>query len=82
MATSIPIAIAFDGTDIWATNQSGCVVMKFRTSDGTKLGTFDVGTSARDIIFDGTYIWVTNSSSNTVMKMKGTDPNFILKGNE
>ena len=39
-----PIGMAFDGTNIWVANGESNNVTKLRPSDGTVLGTFNVGT--------------------------------------
>ncbi|HEY6370929.1 MAG TPA: hypothetical protein VIX37_10140, partial [Candidatus Sulfotelmatobacter sp.] len=57
------------GVNIWVTNYTaGGTVTKLRASDGTLLGTFDVGTSPLNVAFDGANIWVANEGSNTVSK--------------
>jgi DNA-binding beta-propeller fold protein YncE len=37
-----------------------------RTSNGTVLGTFAVGSFPSGMAFDGVYVWVANSSSATL----------------
>jgi DNA-binding beta-propeller fold protein YncE len=63
-----PIAVAFDGANIWVANFGGNVT-KLRASDGTVLGTFAVGTNPFGVAFDGANIWVTNQGSSTVSKL-------------
>jgi hypothetical protein len=70
--TANNFASAFDGTYIPVTNSYGGgprTVMKLRASDGSVLGTFNVGNSPGDIAFDGGDIWVINGESNTVSKL-------------
>jgi hypothetical protein len=78
-----PNGIAFDGTNIWITDQvcacapgmtSGCTscppgtVTKLSASDGANLGTFFVGARPQWLTHDGTYLWVTNGSDDTVYR--------------
>jgi DNA-binding beta-propeller fold protein YncE len=45
-------------------------VTKPKASDGTLLGTFNVGTNPLGVAFDGANIWVANAVANgTVSKM-------------
>jgi DNA-binding beta-propeller fold protein YncE len=61
--------VAFDGANIWVTNQDSNNVTKLRASDGLNLGTFAVGAHPDGIAFDGANIWVANYSSSTVSKL-------------
>jgi DNA-binding beta-propeller fold protein YncE len=63
------LQFAFDGANIWVTNSSGSTVSKVRASDGTVLGTFNVGSHPQGLAFDGVNIWVANLFSNTVTKL-------------
>ena len=59
---SNPVAVAFDGSNIWIANQGSNNVTKLRASDGSPVGTFPLaGTNMHPsgIAFDGTNIWVT-----------------------
>jgi hypothetical protein len=38
-----PLGVAFDGANIWVTNQYGVSVTKLRANDGENLGTFTTG---------------------------------------
>jgi len=55
-----PTGVAFDGANIWVTNNNSNTVTKLQASDGTVLGTFNAGTGPFCIAFDGANIWVTN----------------------
>jgi hypothetical protein len=72
-AGSGPRGLAFDGQNIWVTNQSSNNVTKLRANDGANLGTFAVGTGPTGIAFDGTNIWVMNSSSSNLTKLRASD---------
>jgi DNA-binding beta-propeller fold protein YncE len=61
--------VAFDGVNIWVTNQNSNNVTKLKASNGSKVGTFSVGVLPVGVAFDGANIWVTNDSSNTVSKL-------------
>jgi len=68
-----PYNVAFDGANIWVTNNGSKSVSKLRASDGKTLGTFAVGNIPIGIAFDGANIWVANSSSGTVTKLRASD---------
>ena len=70
---NIPYAICFDGANIWVTNRYISTVTKLRVSDGTVVGTYNVGKEPMGICFDGANIWVTNSGSNSVTKLRASD---------
>ncbi len=59
----VPGGVAFDGVNIWVTNENSNNVTKLRASDGAVLGTFSVGTLPLQVAFDGANIWVTNGFS-------------------
>ncbi|MBZ5658750.1 MAG: hypothetical protein LAO56_26215 [Acidobacteriia bacterium] len=61
--------MAFDGFNIWVTNQGSNSVTKVGASNGVVLGTFNVGTTPKGIAFDGASIWVANIDSGTVSKL-------------
>jgi hypothetical protein len=63
---------AFDGKNIWVTDNSLRVVRKFAT-DGTVLGTFTVDYFPFGVIFDGANIWVANSSNANLTKLRASD---------
>ena len=64
-----PLALVFDGANIWVANIIGNNITKLRASDGAALGIFPVGTNPAGIAFDGANIWVTNSGSNNVSRL-------------
>jgi hypothetical protein len=78
-----PIAIAFDGANIWVANFGSASVTKLRARDGACNGvvqypnltacTFAVGNSPRFLAFDGANIWVANQGVNTVTKLRASD---------
>ena len=70
---SEPVALAFDGANIWVANWDSNNVMKLRASDGINLGTFAVGVRPNSLAFDGANIWVANWDSNNVMKLRASD---------
>ncbi len=61
--------MAFDGANIWVTNNGSDTVTKLRASDGDLQGTFTVGDGPRGVAFDGANIWVVNSDDDTVTKL-------------
>ena len=64
-----PFGMAFDGANIWVSNEFDNSVTKLRANDGTVLGTFAVGVDPRCVAFDGANVWVTNNVDNTVSKL-------------
>jgi DNA-binding beta-propeller fold protein YncE len=66
-----PVAVAFDGTNIWVTNYYGNNVTKLLASTGATLGTYPVGTNPSGVAFDAANIWVVNRGSNDVTKLLG-----------
>ncbi|MGC2424660.1 MAG: hypothetical protein WA666_09930 [Nitrospirota bacterium] len=42
---------------------------KLKASDGSLVGTYNVGSNPLGIAFDGANIWVTNEGSNTVSRI-------------
>jgi hypothetical protein len=59
-----PGGMAFDGANLWCTNQTDGTITKIRASDGAILGTFTMGTNPAAVCFDGTNIWVCLSNKN------------------
>jgi YVTN family beta-propeller protein len=66
---SNPDGVAFDGTNIWVTNQGSNTVTKLQASTGGVVGTYSVGSNPAAVAFDGTNIWVTNAGSQSVTKL-------------
>ena len=74
-----PNGIAFDGTYIWITDQvytgappfpmdTICTVTQLLATDGSLVGTHQVGERPQWVTSGGGYIWVTNGSDNTVSR--------------
>src|SRR5713226_3099330 len=58
-----PFGVAFDGANIWVSNQGGGGginnVMKIRAADGATLGSFPTGgVNPVEMAFDGANIWI------------------------
>ena len=68
-----PYGLAFDGANMWVSNNGDNTVTKLRANDGASLGTFNVGGAPMGVAFDGANIWVVNSSPNTVSKLRASD---------
>ena len=68
-----PSGLAFDGENIWVTNNLGGSVTKMRASDGVILGTFPVGIGPYSIVFDGEHMWVGNGTANTVTELRASN---------
>ncbi len=72
-AGTSPGSVAFDGANIWVTNEGSDNVTKLRASDGANLGTFPVGSDPVGVAFDGANIWVVNEGSGDVTKLRAAD---------
>jgi YVTN family beta-propeller protein len=62
--------VAFDGTNIWVTNERSDTVSKIDPSTNLVTATVTVGDGPRGVAFDGNNIWVANTNSNTVSKIR------------
>src|SRR5215471_11278561 len=56
-----PVAVTFDGANIWVVNAFDNTVTKLRANDGANLGTFAVGQGPIGVAFDGANIWTSNT---------------------
>jgi hypothetical protein len=72
-----PVAICFDGDNIWTANLVSDTVTKLRSIDGALLGTYDVGHGPSAICFDGANIWTANDGSNNVTKLNAADGSLL-----
>src|SRR6476659_6443590 len=63
---SQPVAIAFEGAQMWVANSGSDTVSVYRASDGTLVQTIPTGRQPCAIAFDGCNMWVTNYGSNNV----------------
>jgi hypothetical protein len=64
-----PMGVAFDGANIWVSNDGSNNVTKLLASTGAVLGTFTVGTNPIGVAFDGANLWVANLNSKNVTKL-------------
>ena len=70
--------MAFDGTNIWATNSNGNPVTKLKASDGSFVGTYNVGINPIGVAFDGANIWVANGGiNNQLTKLRASDGSLV-----
>jgi YVTN family beta-propeller protein len=80
---SVPVAgsayaLAFDGTNIWVTNNGSGTVSKINPATNTVIATVTTpGPRPEGIAFDGTNIWVANSSLGTVSRINPTTNTVI-----
>jgi YVTN family beta-propeller protein len=73
-----PNGIAFDGTYIWVTLESGNAVVKVNATTGAIVDSYPTGgANPRGVIFDGTAIWVANYGSNNIAKISQST-GFVL----
>ena len=66
---SLPRAVAFDGVNIWVTNNGSSSVTKLRASSGLTVGTYSVLSRPVGVAFDGANMWVANAETGTVTKL-------------
>jgi DNA-binding beta-propeller fold protein YncE len=64
----MPWFLAFDGQNIWVTNEGEATISELRASDGTLIGKYSDKLGAAGIAFDGTYMWVTSFASPAVTR--------------
>ncbi|MDD5040043.1 MAG: hypothetical protein PHY34_02745 [Patescibacteria group bacterium] len=62
--------IAFDGTNIWVTNNYADSISAYRAADGTKVGDYGNVNDPKYAFFDGTYVWVIQDASAAEMLVK------------
>lgn len=72
-----PVALAFDGANMWVANFAGLTVTKLRASDGTILGRFYVGFNPSSVVFDGWNVWVAGPGVDSVTKLRGSDGSVL-----
>jgi DNA-binding beta-propeller fold protein YncE len=63
-----PLAIGFDGANIWVADHFSDEVTELRASDGATLATFSVGRAPVAIALDGANVWAVNEGGGTVSK--------------
>jgi len=68
-----PLALAFDGTHVWAASNKARSVTKLRAKDGRIVGVFPAGDGPSALAFDGENLWVANFFSGDVMKLRAED---------
>ena len=77
-----PIALAYDGANIWVSTPSSAV--KVQASTGTVLGTYSLGVGPLGLAFDGQNIWAAANSgggfATKILATTGAHTNFPLTG--
>ncbi len=68
-----PFGLAFDGENIWVTNNADDTVSKVRASDGQVLFTVPAGPSPWGIVNDGEGLWVANANAHTLTHLSASD---------
>ena len=71
-----PQGVAFDGANIWVTNDGSATVSKINPVTGAKVD-YATGVNPSGVAFDGTNIWVANTGDATVSKI---NPNGAAPG--
>ena len=72
-----PVAVAFDGANVWVANFSSNNVTELRARDGANLGTFNTGNEPDGIAFDGVNVWVSNYHDGTVTKLLASNGSLL-----
>ena len=70
--------VAFDGANVWVTDQSTRTATKVRASDGVILGSYTVAGTAVGITYDGANMWVATSGK-TLTKIRASDLTLVGK---
>jgi outer membrane lipoprotein-sorting protein len=68
-----PVALAFDGFNVWTANYGTGDVTKLSLRDARGRQTFTVHKKPSAIAYDGANIWVANFGSNDVTKLRASD---------
>jgi hypothetical protein len=63
------MGVAFDGINVWVTNQVSNNVTELLARTGAVVGTYSLGSNPSAVAFDGTNVGVTNTISNRVSKI-------------
>jgi len=78
---SLPVGIAFDGTDMWVTNNYTSTVTEFNASNGAWIQTLRNGPYGfkhpTGIAFDGTHLWVANSANDSLTEFDAKDGSWV-----
>ena len=67
-AALIPVALAFDGANMWVANQGSNTVTRLRASDAVVLAMLPVGPTPIAAAFDGTNVWLLNAGNQTLSR--------------
>jgi hypothetical protein len=73
-----PVGIAFDGANVWVTNQTDGTVSVLRANSGAHVMTPTVGLHPTAIAFDGANMWVTNAGDGTVSVLRAGDGSHVM----
>jgi DNA-binding beta-propeller fold protein YncE len=65
---AFPQFVAFDGANIWVTDQGTNSISKLSACNGALIGTFAAGSLTTGIAFDGANVWAGNSGDGTLSK--------------
>jgi hypothetical protein len=66
---NVPIALAFDGANIWVANYNDSTVQKIPVTTGVLGSPIAVGSGPRSLAFDGANIWVAITGGGTVQRI-------------
>jgi YVTN family beta-propeller protein len=82
-ANSGPVGVAFDGTNIWVTNNTAGTVSRIdRTTNAvTEFPTSNSSAEPWGVAFDGTSIWVANGVTNHVSKIDPVTGSILFEVN-
>jgi DNA-binding beta-propeller fold protein YncE len=64
----LPQFVAFDGANIWVTNQGSNSISKLNACNGSLIGIFPAGGTTTGIAFDGVNVWASNNADGTLSK--------------
>lgn len=73
-----PFNLAFDGANIWVTNEGSGTISELRANDGGQVRTVPVGTNPKGIAYDGANIWVANGGTNNVSIIRASDGASVM----
>jgi YVTN family beta-propeller protein len=75
---AFPAGVAFDGANIWVTNDNDGTASVLRANDGYKVMTPTVGGNPSGLAYDGANMWVVNSNDGTVSVLRASDGHHVM----
>ena len=68
-----PIALAYDGQDIWASNNAGLNLSVLDGGDASVLQSLFIVNNPGPLVYDGEHVWVGHVKAGRVTKFRSSD---------